>query len=1097
MKYLASLSILLLMICAASPAARAEGPLSGQAGGTNLTQPIIETPAQWQLNIHAPQIKTEIAAFVIQRKNSSDKIYIPDMDMLVTKDGKRLIPLLRFLRLIEAGGELRNDMVIFKIEGGKLTPLIDIQHKTLEVDGKKIPLNIEVGVSDMTNAGEIYVSEEILKEAFGFDFAWDPERVEYKITTDKELEMFKRRRLKVAPVSMAGIKKMSESLPETEPPARPKTRKPLLSFVQAESSLNAEQQSSQNLITNQLGGLPSLNAWGSIFNGAYKVTLRRNLLYPSPYASGISNLFNWIDRGLWTYKNDAFTVNIGDNTIGLSDLIGPAANLVGITFKWLPGSKGKKRFKDQFFKNAKPTFFSDETFEGYAPMGSTVELYINNRLVESKAVEEFNGAPIGEGYYSFAGMGLMTNSVNEVRIVTKRPDGIIEESRRNVLPVSQLLPAGQFACLGGIGMGRQHVDDNTILKGAFLGTQLFYGITKDLTLGVTAAAQDKFSYLEDPVTGEYYEAPRRYYFGQEARYRVFDRLFAKYNVAVCQDPYSGTQAFAGTTNLDYYMKQLKIGAQLFFYDPEYSNGITSVSDRGGCDFTASWYIFKNVLLQGTLLHIVDNIKGTLLSPKSEDLLTASAELSNIIPRSTLKLQAGYIDRSGDVWNTVKGNIYGAELNSSITDKLDVSLYYSFGVKTNGFSMTDLSYGLPMPDLNSFYPYDKKVKVNFRLTPSLSVSSSYYQLNTQDRVELSSSYNSQGKCRWRSRLDIGGDLNTSKFYCRENVEFELDKNGNNRIGIKAGLTDSGAGYDIGFYVRTNNMFAFKDGHMDNVSNLRIVPERGGIEGTVYLDLNCNGHRDPGEPGVADIAVMVDDAQRAVTNRNGNFYIPMREGKELVAVSLDINSLPAIYTPSQGLQKAHLEEASFTSVNLGVCVLGAVSGTVKLMDNGTFAQNLSGVRVTLAQEGKESELKDSITAYDGSFYIGQIKPGDYLLKIDMSAVPDTYELKDARPQKIRVIAGGKPIEIENCDIYFNLNHERIEELKRKAEEESKKKEAEIEKIKAQAMQSKLTGESMPAGQKMIMDNIHGALQYIYSILVLPKNSMVKEDLVNITL
>ena len=1096
MKYLPHIFIASFILCAAVSTASANPPLAGQAkdaSPASVLQSREISAAQWNLNVRAPLIETELAAFVLQGKRKTDKICISDMDILVKKDGKRLIPLLRFLRLIEATGELSNDMIIFKVEGGQLTPL-DILNKTLQVDDKKVPIDIEIGVSDITNAAEIYVSEEVLKEAFGFDFVWDPERVEYTITTDKELEIFKRRRLKIAPVSLADIKKMSESLPETEPPARPKAEKPLLSFFQTESRSNIKRQWPESATPYYIDELPSLNAWGSIFNGDYKARLCRNIVYPD---LDISKISGWIDKFVWTSKNDNFAVNVGDGNMGLSDLVGPAVNLLGVTFKWLPVIGNKGKFKDRFFKMSRPSFLPDEKFEGYAPLDSTVELYINNRLIQSKKVEEFDGAPVGYGYYRFDGVGLMIDSVNEIKFVIKRPDGTIEESRREILNVDQLLPAGQLACMGGTGTKKSYIDNETKIEGNFSGLQALYGFSKDLTLGFTAAIQDKFSMIKDEFSGEYYSAPKSYHVAQEARYRLFNKLFCKYNVAASYDPFNDKQAFASTADLEYHLKKGKLDAQLFSFDPGYSNGVICVDDRRGYSLSGTWQVFEKLFLRSVLLHIFNNIYNALEETKKEDLMIATAEIRDVIPRSILEIQAGYMNRLGGVFDTIKGNLYSLELQSSITDNLNTEIYYSFGDNINQLSIDDLSYGLSLPDLSSFHSYSKKIKANYRITPSLSISPAYYESNAQKGLEFSATYDHKGEHRWSSRLELGTDLNTLQYYARENLEFELDKKGDNRIGLRAGINQSGERYDAGFYVTMKNMFALKEGRIDDISALRIYPERGGIQGFVYLDLNCNGHRDKGEPGVPGIAILVDDRQCTESDKHGDFYILRKEEKEMMTISLDMNSLPAIYTPTQGVQKAYTEESSFTPVNLGVCVLAAASGEVKGMDNGSFVKNISGVSVLLVEEGRESVIiKDSITAYDGSFYFGQIKPGNYMLKIDPDTIPANCQIRDNDLFRISVTSSAKPVELENCNLYLDFKKaEEVSEEAATGAKESKPAAAQAGPIQDRRS---LIGEIILLEKNLIKkENVLDFMKSVYSNFSLPAYYVQKKESVSVEL
>lgn len=79
-----SLKILLILVFLLAAAARsAVAQPSMPLQSVDASSP--ELPAQWNLNIDAPQIQTELAALILQGKHKSDKIYVPDMDIVVTK----------------------------------------------------------------------------------------------------------------------------------------------------------------------------------------------------------------------------------------------------------------------------------------------------------------------------------------------------------------------------------------------------------------------------------------------------------------------------------------------------------------------------------------------------------------------------------------------------------------------------------------------------------------------------------------------------------------------------------------------------------------------------------------------------------------------------------------------------------------------------------------------------------------------------------------------------------------------------------------------------------------------------------------------------
>lgn len=965
-----------------------------------VAQTLWEFPAQNKI------LKTDVVAFTIQGKSKLDRLYVADFDILIISDSKRLIPLLRTLRLLGVNGQLKDNVITFKFTAIPEVK-IDLIQKTLTSEHKKMPLEIKIGNSDVTNMGEIFVDEFILKDGFGLPYQWSEANYEYKINTEENLEIFKLNRYNSTSLLSTKVEHLANILSETEPPVYPEHSRQLISFVQTE--LRADSRWQNGPVDQNFSTLlrPGLTFWGYLLKGNYRLRLNQNIYFPH---ASIPALYNWIDEGLWTSKHENFVTQVGDTNIGFSDLVAPGVNLFGVTVKWLSSTKENIVVKEKLFMGQPEPFGAAGIIDGTALLGASVELWVNNRFIQSKIVQDvFVGKP-GFGYYRFDSIGLLDKSLNEVKMVIKRQDGVTEEIYRYVLGTAQLLPAGQVGILTGVGTHRQKNINSVTTKGLFSGGQINYGFSDDITLGVTAAAQDKFAFFKDDF-GNYYPASKSYGVGQQMNIRFFDRWLAREEFAISHSTdVTRDLATAYKLGLEYYLKKAKMESDFFSYGAGFSNTVTNVSDRRGYTFTGNVALGKNLLATGIFLHIRDNLAHDLPVTNRENLFSGILSLPGIFPKSVGKARMDYADRSGEI-----SKKYITELETQLTKKLSIEARYTFGDKTDLSPTRYLTYGLPLPQVVYSFSYGTRLKAAYRLDDINSLYAMFWHSEFQKQMELSyfhRHYDRQGKHIWNSRLDLGRVLSSSKYYGKGYWEFDLDEVGYNKYGLNAGFDQNGKSYYLGLYLSLTNLFSLGEGKLKYVSRRGISPELGGISGSVYLDANGNGHRDPGESGLANIGVLVDGRSATESDKNGDFYLPLNTRKDCMVLTLDLDSLAAIYIPTQGMQKVYCKEGIFTRANLGVCVVSAISGRVKSGRlNGTF-QDFPGARIILMSEDQKSIVKDSITAADGSFYIGEIKPGIYVLDVDKESVPDVYKIKEM-PRKITVCPDKEPQEIDNCN------------------------------------------------------------------------------------
>ncbi|MBE7382539.1 MAG: DUF11 domain-containing protein [Leptolyngbya sp. SIO1E4] len=100
-------------------------------------------------------------------------------------------------------------------------------------------------------------------------------------------------------------------------------------------------------------------------------------------------------------------------------------------------------------------------------------------------------------------------------------------------------------------------------------------------------------------------------------------------------------------------------------------------------------------------------------------------------------------------------------------------------------------------------------------------------------------------------------------------------------------------------RTDNDFAIQDGPVSHQMRLDpgILSNCGTLLGRVFVDKNFDGEQQPGEPGVPNAVIFLDDGNRIVTDENGLYSVDcVLAGRRTGA--LDLSSLPG-YTLAPNL------------------------------------------------------------------------------------------------------------------------------------------------------------------------------------------------------
>jgi len=203
------------------------------------------------------------------------------------------------------------------------------------------------------------------------------------------------------------------------------------------------------------------------------------------------------------------------------------------------------------------------------------------------------------------------------------------------------------------------------------------------------------------------------------------------------------------------------------------------------------------------------------------------------------------------------------------------------------------------------------------------------------------------------------------------------------------TDAAFGWSIGVAVDVEQIpFLF-------------LATRGRLEGTVFVDANQTGERDPGEIGVAETTVSAGPVT-TTTDAGGRFRMaPLAPGE----TAIDLPLLPAEYVPlvllpivasivpgDTAVLQIPLARAASVEGRLTADAPGAEGDAAALPppDAGGVDGGIPGVTVRL---GGAAFTQAAVSAVDGRFRFDRLAPGDYTLEVDASTLPSHHELRQA--------------------------------------------------------------------------------------------------------
>ena len=168
------------------------------------------------------------------------------------------------------------------------------------------------------------------------------------------------------------------------------------------------------------------------------------------------------------------------------------------------------------------------------------------------------------------------------------------------------------------------------------------------------------------------------------------------------------------------------------------------------------------------------------------------------------------------------------------------------------------------------------------------------------------------------------------------------------------------------------------------------ERSGLSGRVFLDENANGRRDPGEPPVPGVRVLVGSIP-ATADSNGVYRVWDLVPFEPVLVRVDSLSLESpLLVPAIGSVSVQPGPNRFRGLDIPIALAGVLEGRVVRGEN-TARRGIGGVTLVLTHR-RTGLVRRFVTFTDGDFYLMGVTAGEYELSVDpesLSALAMTSE------------------------------------------------------------------------------------------------------------
>ena len=236
------------------------------------------------------------------------------------------------------------------------------------------------------------------------------------------------------------------------------------------------------------------------------------------------------------------------------------------------------------------------------------------------------------------------------------------------------------------------------------------------------------------------------------------------------------------------------------------------------------------------------------------------------------------------------------------------------------------------------------------------------------MEVEKSLFNRGYLNLSYEMDIKNKRNTVGIGFRYNLSFAQASYSTRRSKQHSSSTEVVRGSIL--YDGKTNYLGFNN--QNNVG-------KGGLIVAPFLDLNCNGKREKGEPAAPGLKLKINGGRIHRNDRDSSIRVTGLDPYTYYYVELDKSGFDNIaWLIVKPIIKISIDPNHFAYLPIPVSVMGEVSGTVYL--NGTKGSDGLGRMVVGRYDSKNSLVAKTISESDGYFsYLG-LAPGNYIIRLD---------------------------------------------------------------------------------------------------------------------
>ncbi|MDB5222620.1 MAG: Sporulation Domain-Containing Protein [Chitinophagaceae bacterium] len=414
---------------------------------------------------------------------------------------------------------------------------------------------------------------------------------------------------------------------------------------------------------------------------------------------------------------------------------------------------------------------------------------------------------------------------------------------------------------------------------------------------------------------------------------------------------------------------------------------------GGVEYLSSVLTGKSMPFVNTSLRIGSNL---LISAEHTYGVRSKAVISYHLP-SSLQLEVNYTKYVPGQTAIRSGKSIG---NNYIEDKKAVLFMPYRTKKFSGFSRLSISQ-LTVPHLKyttaELLLSGMVSGINANLTTSAIYSNPAYPLVYSNlaiafrlpkgiRITPQAQYEYKEKKFSMVKCELEKNLWNKGFMIlgyEKNLSY---KTNNISVGIRYNFSFAQTSFSISQNNHVTSSIESARGSLlynDRSNNLKFTNQsnvgRGGLVVAPFLDFNCNGRRDPGEPKAQGLKLRINGGRLEHNKKDTTIIISGLEAYTNYYLDMDKNSFDNIgWQLRKSTMNVIIDPNHFKLIEVPVAVVGEISGTVFFQDN----KGMNGLGRLIVNFYDESSVLvgRTITESDGYFSFVGLAPGKYIAQID---------------------------------------------------------------------------------------------------------------------